>query len=54
MAANIDLNRIPGKPGDPFRGQAVLHQDNVEGPEHKIKLPAIPVRFKVINLFYYD
>jgi hypothetical protein len=43
MAANIDLNRIPGKPGDPYRGQAVLHPEG-QGPQHKIKLPAIPVR----------
>ena len=44
MAANIDLNRIPGKPGDPYRGQAVLHP---EGP-HKIKLPPIPVSMDIL------
>jgi hypothetical protein len=43
MAANLDLNRIPGKSGDPYRGQAVLHPKE-QGPPHKIKLPAIPVR----------
>jgi hypothetical protein len=43
MAANLDLNRIPGKPGDPYRGQAVLHPEG-QGPQPKIKLPAIPVR----------
>ncbi|KIM34430.1 hypothetical protein M408DRAFT_325832 [Serendipita vermifera MAFF 305830] len=42
MAANIDLNRVPGKSGDPYRGQAVIHQGDVQGAEHKIKLPAIP------------
>jgi hypothetical protein len=41
MAANIDFSRIPGKKGDPYRGQAVLRPEEEE--EHGFKLPAIPV-----------
>ncbi|KAG9018992.1 hypothetical protein FS842_007953 [Serendipita sp. 407] len=49
MAGNIDLSRIPGKKGDPYRGQAVYQPqpDSEWNRQHKIKLPAIPdLRFE--------
>ncbi|PVG00795.1 hypothetical protein CPB86DRAFT_871644 [Serendipita vermifera] len=44
MAANIDFSRIPGKKGDPYRGQAVYQPEKKKDwdGEHKIKLPPIP------------
>ncbi|KAG8797632.1 hypothetical protein FRC17_007690 [Serendipita sp. 399] len=49
MAGIIDLSRIPGKKGDPYRGQAVYQPqpDSEWNRQHKIKLPAIPdLRFE--------
>jgi hypothetical protein len=45
MAAVLDLENVPGKKGDPFRGQAVHYAQRKtdRDQQHMVKLPAIPV-----------
>jgi hypothetical protein len=45
MAAVLDLEKVPGKKGDPFRGQAVHYtrRKTDKDQQHKVKLPPIPV-----------